>query len=199
MAHDKRPSFQFYPKDWLTDEKVKLMSLSQRGLYITLLCHAWLHGSLPGTETELSRIVSVRKDAFRRLWKGTLQSCFISSAVGRLQNPRLDREREKQALFSGLRAEAGRRGGQATQAKLKQPAQANRQAKSSFSSSTSVLTPYSPPLKGGRPLTRQEKQHAEHVLKNRFGRCHHHPRCPDHAACVERLVAELREKRKASR
>src|SRR4030095_47976 len=200
MATEKTPAFQFYPKDWLTDDKVQAMSLSERGLYITLLCHAWLHGSLPGTESELSRITNVRKDAFRRLWKGQLKSCFITSAIGRLLNPRLEREREKQPHFRELRAAAGRRGGHAGQANARRPVKANRQAKSSSSSSSStpVLTPYSPP-KGGRPLTRQQKHHAEQILKNRFGRCHHEPRCPNHEACVHRLAIELREKRKAAR
>jgi uncharacterized protein YdaU (DUF1376 family) len=200
MAAEKTPAFQFYPKDWLTDDKVQAMSLSERGLYITLLCHAWLHGSIPDTESALSRITNVRKDVFRRLWKGQLKSCFISSAVGRLQNPRLEREREKQAHFRELRAAAGRRGGHAGQANARRPVKANGQAKSSSSSSSpdsSMYPPIVPP--GGRPLTRQEKQHAETVLKNRFGRCHHQPRCPNHVACIDRLAHELREKRKASR
>src|SRR4030095_3596168 len=111
MATEKTPAFQFYPKDWLTDDKVQAMSLSERGLYITLLCHAWLHGSLPGTESALVRITNVRKTVFNRLWNGTLKSCFISSATGHLHNPRLERERQKQAVFRELRAQAGRRGG----------------------------------------------------------------------------------------
>jgi uncharacterized protein YdaU (DUF1376 family) len=202
MAREKTPAFQFYPKDWLSDDKVQLMTPSERGVYITLLCHNWLEGSLPEDPRALAQLASCRKGWFYKMWNRAIGKCFTSSSLGRLVNPRLEREREKQALFRGLRAEAGRRGGQVRQANAKQTSskrQANGQAKSSSSSSTPVLTPYSPPLKGGRPLTRDEKQHAERVLKNRFGRCHHHPRCPDHAACVERLVAELREKRKASR
>jgi uncharacterized protein YdaU (DUF1376 family) len=203
MAREKNPAFQFYPKDWLTDDKVQAMSLSERGLYITLLCHAWLHGSIPDTELVLSRITNVRRDLFKRLWKGQLKSCFITSSVGRLINPRLERERAKQAFFRELRAAAGRRGGETRQAKLKQPVdgfvQAKGQAKSRYAFPYSSNNPPIVPPAGGRPLTRDEKQHAERVLKNRFGRCHHHPRCPDHATCVERLVAELREKRKASR
>jgi 5-methylcytosine-specific restriction endonuclease McrA len=300
MAREKNPAFQFYPKDWLTDDKVQAMSLSERGLYITLLCHAWLHGSIPDTELVLSRITNVRRDLFKRLWKGQLKSCFITSSVGRLINPRLERERAKQAFFRELRAAAGRRSGETRQAKLKQPVdrfvQTKGQAKSKYAfpySSTSTLplplsasaekgpcaycgaTPaqtgrvhewdhFLPRRAGGsddasnlvlachvcnqakqgrifatldearrwlhraywasnrqrwirhraiafggqppvdvapttRPLTRDEKQHAERVLKNRFGRCHHHPRCANHAACVQRLAAELREQRKASR
>jgi hypothetical protein len=61
------------------------------------------------------------------------------------------------------------------------------------------LYPLSLEGKGTRPPTRSETQQAEHVLRNRFGRCHHQPRCPTHAACVQRLAAELREKRKAAR
>lgn len=34
----KRPSFQFYPKDWLTDIALRTCSLEARGLWIDLLC-----------------------------------------------------------------------------------------------------------------------------------------------------------------
>lgn len=34
----KRPSFQFYPPDWRTDEKLRLCSIAARGLWIDMLC-----------------------------------------------------------------------------------------------------------------------------------------------------------------
>lgn len=33
------PAFQFYPADWLTSSKVRLLSLEEKGFYIELLCH----------------------------------------------------------------------------------------------------------------------------------------------------------------
>ena len=34
---NKSPAFQFYARDFLADMKVQLMSMEQRGMYITLL------------------------------------------------------------------------------------------------------------------------------------------------------------------
>ena len=35
------PSFQFYPKQWLGDDKVLLMDWSARGMHLHLMCIAW--------------------------------------------------------------------------------------------------------------------------------------------------------------
>jgi len=34
----KRPSFQFYPADWLTDAALRMVSIGARGLWIDMLC-----------------------------------------------------------------------------------------------------------------------------------------------------------------
>jgi hypothetical protein len=44
----KPPSFQFYPKDWISSASASAMSLHERGVYITLLAAAW-NSSEPGT------------------------------------------------------------------------------------------------------------------------------------------------------
>jgi len=36
---DARPSFQFYPDDWLSETGLRLCDLAARGLWIDLLCH----------------------------------------------------------------------------------------------------------------------------------------------------------------
>lgn len=38
---DGRPSFQFYPKDWLSDVAVRSLSPAARGIWIDLLCAMW--------------------------------------------------------------------------------------------------------------------------------------------------------------
>ena len=39
--HDGRPSFQFYPGDWLEDSDLKEVSLAARGLWVYALCVMW--------------------------------------------------------------------------------------------------------------------------------------------------------------
>lgn len=51
------PYFPFYARDWLTDEKVSLMTMEQVGVYITLLANNWISGSIPGDIDEISRLI----------------------------------------------------------------------------------------------------------------------------------------------
>jgi uncharacterized protein YdaU (DUF1376 family) len=108
----KSPAFQFYPKDFLTDENVLVMSLQERGAYITLLCVCWQQGTLPDDQERLARLCGVPVPAFRRLWPA-LAVCFRAALdqPGRLVQPRLEREREKQANFARRQSDRGRLGG----------------------------------------------------------------------------------------
>lgn len=38
----KAPAFQFYAKDWVSDEELRLASLSTRGIWIDILCYIFL-------------------------------------------------------------------------------------------------------------------------------------------------------------
>lgn len=104
----KRPAFQFYPKDYESDENVKLMSLEQEGAYLRLLCHAWLHGSIPEEVGPLARICRVSRRKMAGLWPG-VRLCF-EPRDGRLVNPRMERDRADLDAFRRERSESGRRG-----------------------------------------------------------------------------------------
>lgn len=105
-AADKAPAFQFYPKDWQSDERVKLMTYEQRGLYIDLLCHCWLEGSLPADVSAIGRIVHQSPARFTRMWNGPLGQCFYLRDDGRWSQKRLDAEREKQERFRRRQSDA---------------------------------------------------------------------------------------------
>lgn len=106
------PAFQFYPKDFLSAESVQVMSLQERGAYITLICVCWIEGSLPADVARLARLCGAPLTAFRRFWPA-LERCFRADpeAPGRLIHPRLERERHKQAEFRRRQSDNGRRGG----------------------------------------------------------------------------------------
>lgn len=50
------PSFQFYPRDWLADSDVRLMTFEQRGIYLELLCFCW---EKDGLTTDINAILSL--------------------------------------------------------------------------------------------------------------------------------------------
>lgn len=111
MSPEKSPAFQFYPKDFLTDERVRLMCHTERGVYITLLCLCWLEHSLPQDLTVLARLVDIPALRFQKLWKNQLVHCFRIGDDDRLHHKRLDEERAKQDHFRRRQGDNGSKGG----------------------------------------------------------------------------------------
>jgi uncharacterized protein YdaU (DUF1376 family) len=58
-SKDRAPSFQFYPRDFISSSAVTRMTPEERGGYIMLLCHAWdsdTPGVLPDDDTALASL-----------------------------------------------------------------------------------------------------------------------------------------------
>lgn len=113
MSKESAPAFQFYPRDFLTDERVRMMSHRERGIYITLLCLCWTEQSLPADLTALAKLVNVPAKPFIRLWENSvLKGCF-AIVNDRLRHKRLDAEREKQAQHHQIKSDSGKAGAEA--------------------------------------------------------------------------------------
>ena len=108
MATERSPSFSFYPKDWLSDVKVRTMSHAERAAYVDLLCFCWTEDSLPADPKALAHLLGVSPRTFATWWPH-LRACFEEEA-GRLRHRRLDEERADQAAWRASRAAAGRKG-----------------------------------------------------------------------------------------
>ena len=151
------------------DEAVALMSYRERGVYLHLLCHNWLEDSLPNDSILLAKICALPPSHFQRVWN-KICHCFQADADGRLRNPRLSRERDKQDFFRKLRSEAGRHGGRpkangkqtpsTEKANAKQPGESKPEAKKS-SSFSCLLSPLSEKKKNGSapPLVTSRSHH----------------------------------------
>jgi uncharacterized protein YdaU (DUF1376 family) len=95
----KSPAFQFYVRDFLGSSKVDGMSMTERGIYITLLARCWDENGLPTDIAKLAKMARMKPAQFDRIWLGGhLHECFTERA-GRLHNDRLDEERRKQQAF----------------------------------------------------------------------------------------------------
>lgn len=101
----RTPAFQFYPKDFLTSERVIGMTYEQRGIYITLLCQCWLEGSLPSDLNVLAGYLRLRPAKLLAAWP-TMKSSFTLRR-GRLHHKRLDREWRKQLEHRKAKQQAG--------------------------------------------------------------------------------------------
>ena len=106
---DKAPAFQFYPKDFLTDEKVVRMSNTEVGIYIRLLSYCWLEGTLPLETAALAHMARMQVKQFTKLWENsTVKTCFHIGDDGRLHHKRLDGEREKQESYRRRQSDKGK-------------------------------------------------------------------------------------------
>jgi len=112
------PFFKFWAKDWSTDETIKLMSRQAKGLYIDMLVHCWIEGSLPADTKSLCKLFGCRKNAFERMF-GEFSTHFLHEN-DRLVCPKLQQQLDLLSQKSEILAENGRKGGSKTQANAKQ-------------------------------------------------------------------------------
>jgi len=103
----KSPAFQFYPADYTSSQRVRLLTLEEEGAYINLLCSCWLHGSIPADPAMAARLVG--KDCSATLATTVLTMFTPSSQAGRMVHERLERERLKQSDWREKSASGGRK------------------------------------------------------------------------------------------
>ncbi len=90
----KLPWFPFYPTDWLSDQRVALMEPAEKGIYIDLLAHAWLEGSIPSDPIQLAFLLRLPRRQFNPLWEVVRLHFVPSSSPSRLVNRRMEERRE---------------------------------------------------------------------------------------------------------
>ena len=103
----KSPSFHMYAGDFLSDMNVKLMNMTQRGIYITLLLHEWIEGSLPSNIGHLKILCDNCKD-FEKHWE-LISRCFYEED-GKIYNPRLEEERASKLADRERKSKNGKKG-----------------------------------------------------------------------------------------
>ena len=106
---DKAPAYQWYVRDYMSDEAVALMSYEQQGIYRALLDRQWLEGSIPSDPAQLAAILRVPGAKFLKLWP-RVSVKFVECGEGRLQNRRMEREREKLSEFKEAKSRSGSKG-----------------------------------------------------------------------------------------
>lgn len=116
----KAPAFQFYPNDFLSDANVIVMSMQERGCYITLICICWQQGSLPSDVERLALLCGLPVGAFRKVWPAVLPCFRLTTNGERLVHPRLERERKKHRAFRKLQSDKGKLGGRPKKPELVQ-------------------------------------------------------------------------------
>jgi len=109
VAKDRAPSFQFYPRDFVSDPAVLGMSLAACGAYIRLLCAAWVQedvGVLPDDDVLLARWAQATRGEWKRI-RPEVAAAFDCSQPGVWRQRRMVVEREKQLERFQRASEAG--------------------------------------------------------------------------------------------
>lgn len=94
MTQDRLPWLRFYPQDFMGDGKVQMMNATERGIYISLLCHEWSEGPIPDDPERMARVCGTDPGTMAEAWP-QVRPCFNETKAGRLVQPRLEEEREK--------------------------------------------------------------------------------------------------------
>lgn len=87
--------FQLYPQDFIADRAFRLMNMTERGLYLTLILEQAIERSLPEDEAMLKKLVGLKADVWRRSWTDRVKDKFPLVEPGIRRNPRLAKELEK--------------------------------------------------------------------------------------------------------
>ena len=98
----RAPAFQFYPRDYMSDIKVRLMSHEQKGIYVDLLCLDWDEDGIPQDVEDLALLTGLEPARFRAHWEKRIACCFVEhpTKLRFLTSKRLEVERTKQRLNS---------------------------------------------------------------------------------------------------
>ena len=97
-----------YVYDWITDERIRLMSWEQRGIYMGLLMHQWVEGSVPADPQAIIKLLAIDGVAIETLL-APIRNCFVVTD-GRMVNTRLEEVRSLHTDKSNKCREAGLRG-----------------------------------------------------------------------------------------
>ena len=112
MTTDKKFHwFPFYYQAWMTDMNVQMLSHSEKGLYIDMLCSCFNEDGLPTDHKMLKRLFKCDEDDLQMV------VTLFHERDGKLHNKKLDEIKADQAEVSKKKSEAGKASAQARKAK----------------------------------------------------------------------------------
>lgn len=118
FKEDARPSFQFYPKDWMAEPGLRLCSLAARGLWIEMLCIMFFanpRGLLITNNNkvsveEIAKLVrSDNKTVTNLLAELERNNIFSRLPDGTIYSRRMYKEYQQIRQIEQVRSEAGKR------------------------------------------------------------------------------------------
>ncbi len=91
----KAPWFPVYPADWLTDQRIEIITNEGLGAYLRLLCYEWINDGLPDNPEDLA-ILSQAHERWPEIAEQVLPF-FSKRKTGELYHKGLEEVRLKRA------------------------------------------------------------------------------------------------------
>lgn len=92
----------------MADEHVKVMNMTEMGVYISLMCVCWTEQTIPNDAIRAGRLCDATDKEMKAAWP-TVRARFIEDPedATRLRHGRMDKERFKQARNTVISQETG--------------------------------------------------------------------------------------------
>jgi hypothetical protein len=87
------PYFPLYAANFLASKPFRMMSIEERGLWITIQMECWVNGSVPSDLKDLAKYLGVSDDEVQRCFTQK-QLSFLQKVGGELKSPELDEYRQ---------------------------------------------------------------------------------------------------------
>lgn len=103
------PAFMFYASDAIADKHYRMMSLAERGLYISMLCECWVNRIVPANPEAMAKWLGYPVDEINSAFTERVRSLF-TQANGELTSPELERYRKELESRREKQSTGGRKG-----------------------------------------------------------------------------------------
>lgn len=110
------PYYPFYAANLIANKQFRLMTVEERGLWITIQMECWVNGSVPADPIELARYLGISPEEVQRSFTQK-QLSFLKRNGTEFQSPELEIQREEFMLRREKQKLGGQEGAKRKKAK----------------------------------------------------------------------------------
>jgi len=88
------PYFPFYAANFIASKPFRLMTIEERGLWITMQMECWVNGTIPADQKELAKYLGCSLEEIQRSFTQK-QYSFLEKVGNELKSPSLDEQRKE--------------------------------------------------------------------------------------------------------
>ena len=114
MAQNRKaPAYQEYAADILSNREYRLMTLAERGLFITIRLECWQNNSLPADLNEMAKCLGFDTNEIEQCFTAKVKS-FYEEKDGALRSVELDNYKQHLTEIRYKQSQGGKKGSRTT-------------------------------------------------------------------------------------